>query len=394
MTISRRDFVISSAILASSSFAIPAIAKDVQSTASTLERSDLEQLDALVDEAVSARNTPGIALTVWKSGKEIYSRTAGLANLETGTRVADTSVFRIGSLTKQFAGALILKLVSTGKLSLSEPAHKYLSFLAKHEPFTILELLNHTAGVRDADVDTATLQTHSQIEQAQRIAQQNPFFDFRPGTAWLYSNANYILVGAIIEQVTGKPLAGVAATLLFKPLGLYHTAFDTPAEIVEGRASGYTPIEAPDTPFQNAAYLDVDLAGAAGAMRSTASDLCRWHHALFHAEAVPASLTARMTSAGRLRNGRLASTNRFSENDKPMGDTQYGLGLMLDNATRDKSLIANHHGGINGFASYLASHVPSGLSVACLCNVDTHPGLPFRDIRRTVFREILRPSKA
>lgn len=393
MTISRRGFLISGAILAGGAFTTPAIS-GVPSIAPEPERLDLEGLDKLVVRAVSSFNTPGISLAIWKNGKEVHSQHAGLANVETGTNVVDASVFRIGSLTKQFAGALILKLVDAGKLSLTDPAHEYLPFLAKHESFSILELLNHTAGVRDGDYDTTSLKTHSQVEQAERMAQQDPFFSFRPGTAWLYSNANYILIGAIIERATGKSLAEVASTLLFQPLDLLHTAFDSPGDIVLGRTSGYTPTGNPDSPFQNAEYLDVSLAGAAGAMRSTASDLCRWQHALFHGDVLPMPLAKTMTLPGRLRNGQLSSTNRFSENDKPMGNTQYGLGLMLDNTTLDGSLIANHHGGINGFASYLASHPASRLTYACLCNADTHPGLPFRDIRRKVFAGLLPAAKA
>lgn len=392
MTFSRRDFLVSSAILAGSAFTTSAIS-GVPAIVPKLKRLGLERLDALIEQAVSSSNTPGISFAIWKNGREMHSRYVGLANLETRTNAVDTSVFRIGSLTKQFAGALILKLVAAGKLSLTDPAHKYLPSLAKHEPFTILELLNHTAGVRDGDYDTTGLQAHSQIEQAERIAQQDPFFDFRPGTAWLYSNANYILIGAIIEKTTERSLAETASTLLFQPLGLHHTAFDTPGDIVLGRVSGYTPTGNPGSPFQNAEYLDVSLAGAAGAMRSTASDLCRWHHALFHGNALPMPLAKMMTLPGRLRNGQLSSTNRFSENDKPMGNTQYGLGLMVDNATLDGSSIANHHGGINGFASYLASHPSSDLTYACLCNVDTHPGLPFRDIRRQVFSDLLQVNK-
>ena len=393
MTISRRDFLILGTVLAGSAFTTSATS-GVPAIVPELERADLGRLGTIVEQAVSSFNTPGISSAVWKNGKQIYSHYAGLANVETRTRVTDMSAFRIGSLTKQFAGALILKLVAAGKLSLTDPAHKYLPFLAKYEPFTILELLNHTAGVRDGDYDTTSLQTHSQFEQAQRIAQQAPFFDFRPGTAWLYSNANYILIGAVIEKATEKSLADAASMLLFQPLGLHHTAFDTPSDIVLGRVSGYTPTGKPDSPFQNAEYLDVSLAGAAGAMRSTATDLCRWHHALFRGDVLPMSLVKTMTLPGRLKNGQLSSTNRFSETDKPMGNTQYGLGLMLDTATLDGSLIVNHHGGINGFASYLASHPSSNLTYACLCNVDTHPGLPFRGIRRLVFADLLKIKKA
>ncbi|CAN5184594.1 serine hydrolase domain-containing protein [soil metagenome] len=390
MTASRREFLISGAILASSACTTSAVG-GLPAIVPRLERLDLERLRTLVEQAVSSLNTPGISLAIWKNGRELYSCYAGLANLETATYVTDASVFRIGSLTKQFAGALILKLAAAEKLSLADPAHKHLPFLARHEHFTILELLNHTAGVRDGNYD---IPNDSQIEQAQHIAQQDPFFDFRPGTAWLYSNANYILIGAIIEKATEKSLADAASMLLFESLDLHHTAFDVPSDVVFGRVSGYTPTGKTDKPFQNAEYLDVSLAGAAGAMRSTASDLCRWHHALFRGNALPRALARMMTQSARLRNGQLSSSNRFSENDKPMENTQYGLGLMLDKATLDGSLIAHHHGGINGFASYLASHPSSDLTYACLCNVDTHPGLPFRDIRRTIFADLLRNDEA
>jgi D-alanyl-D-alanine carboxypeptidase len=393
MTISRRDLLASSVILASSSFAGSAFARAVAALGDADASVNLTPLRALVVDAVANQQTPGIALSVWKGGKEIGLWTAGFANLETGARVTAQSVFRVGSLTKQFAGALVLKLVADGKLALEDPAQKHLPFLAKHESFTVLELLNQTAGVRDGEYDTNGLQAHSQVEQAKRIAQLDPFFDFRPGTAWLYSNANYILIGAIIEQVTGKPLDEIARELLIKPMGLAHTAFDAPAEIVAGRASGYTPTGDPDRPFQNPEFLDVALTGAAGAMRSTASDLCRFHHALFHGDVLPAELVAKMIAPGRLRDGTLSGTNRFSESDRVMGDVQYGLGLMLDTATKDKSLIVAHHGGINGFAAYLASHVDSGLTYACLCNVDTHPGVPFRDVRRAVFANVLPTGK-
>lgn len=394
MTISRRNFLISSAILANGSLAATVTSRAGSSKELTHNPFNLEALDVIVDKAVLSGNTPGIALAVWKNGQQIYSRNSGVANFETETRISDLSVFRIGSLTKQFAGALVLSLVAQKKLSLSDFAHTYLPFLAKHDPFTIQELLNHTAGVHDGDYEISNLKTNSQIEQARLIAQQKPFFDFQPGTAWLYSNSNYLLIGAIVEQVIGKPLAQWAATDLFRPLGLEQTAFDSPSDIVVGRVSGYTPSEKPSVAFENATYLNVELAGAAGAMRSSATNLCRWHHLLFSGEFLSTVLTEKMTLPARLRNGKLASANRFSESDKPMGATEYGLGLMLDRATRDGSLIVNHHGGINGFASYLATHIASGLSFSCLCNVDTHPNLPFREIRRKIFMDFLPPAKA
>lgn len=344
-------------------------------------------LRAIIDAAVESQNAPGVALAVWRDGAEAYSCYAGYANLEAGSLVTADSVFRIGSLTKQFAAALLLKLESLGKLSLGDPAQRYLAFLPAGEPFSIRELLQHTAGVSDGEY--ATENVSSQLDQAERIARMKPFFDFAPGTAWRYSNAGYILLGAIIEKVTELPLATAASKLLFEPLGLTRTAFDNASDVVAGRASGYTPTGTQAAPFHNAEYLDVRLAGAAGAMRSTASDLCRWLTLLFRGRYLPGPSVQSMLAPARLRDGALAGTRRHDPQAQGMGDTQYGLGFMLDSHTIDGKPVAGHHGGINGFAAYLACHPSSGLSYACLCNADTHPGLPLRDVRRQVLGPVL-----
>ena len=386
MMLSRRSLMVStSAALATSMF--PRHSTALAAPAGTWgARGSL--LDRLVDDAVQSHRVPGVALVVWEGGRAVYRRWAGMANLETGTAVDAGSVFRVGSISKQVTAVLMLQLAAQDKLALSDPASDYLPFLKRHAAFSLLELLQHTAGVHDGDYDVSGL-AGSHIEQAQRIARQQPFFDFDPGTAWLYSNANYLLAGAVIEQVTGKPLAELAAESLFSPLQLAHTAFDAPMQVVPGRVSGYTPTEVATAPFDNAEYIDVRLAGAAGAMRSTADDLCRWLEAVFGERGLPAEFARQMVEPGLLRNGERSSTRRFSDADRAMGDTQYGLGLMLDRNTRDQSLIVQHHGGINGFAAFAARHIPSGLTYACLCNADTYPGLPLRDIRRAVFRDLL-----
>ncbi|WP_447936322.1 serine hydrolase domain-containing protein [Thermomonas fusca] len=337
--------------------------------------------------AVTSKSTPSVALAVWRNGKETFSSYTGHANLETGTPVTANSIFRIGSLTKQFTAAMVLKLAAQGKLSLDDKAQSYLSFLDRHEAFTLAELLHHTAGVHDND--EAPVGPLSQLELAKHLAGMEPFFDFRPGTAWRYSNAGYIMVGAVIEEVTGMPLAMAAATLLFEPLGLVDTAFDAVGDVVSGRVSGYTPTGDAITPFRNADFMDIALTGGSGAMRSTASDLCRWHHLLFRGDVLPLPLVQTMLTAGRLRNGAVSGSNRQDPQAQSMGDVQYGYGLMLDTHTIDHRPIAAHHGGVFGFAAYLASHPSTGLTYACLCNADTHPGLPLRDIRRQVLAGVL-----
>lgn len=386
MKLNRRGLLISGFGVAGSLLAPPALCSIV-STGKRSDTADSPRLGELTATAVASMATPGIALAVWRNGSEIYSSYAGQANVETGTPVTSNSIFRIASLTKQFTAALILKLVAQGKLSLEDKVQTHLPFLGKHEPFTLAELLHHTAGVHDGD--EAPVGPLSQLELAEHLARMEPFFDFKPGTAWRYSNTGYKLAGAVIEKVTGLSLANAAATLLVEPLGLTSTAFDTVSDVVLGRASGYTATGEATAPFRNAEYLDVALAGGAGAMRSTASDLCRWHHLLFRGDYLPMSLVQAMLTPGRLRNGALSGSNRHDPQAQAMGDVQYGFGLMLDTHTIDHRPVAAHHGGIFGFAAYLASHPTTGLTYACLCNADTHPGLPLREIRRQVLADVL-----
>lgn len=387
MNLSRRQLLCSSVGIAGHILLGPSLASET--TASAPTASDrMRALGATIDASIASKSTPGVALTVWRDGREIYSRYAGLANLETGTLVSPQSVFRIASLTKQFTAALALRLASDGKLSLDDDVRKHLPFLAERAPFSIRELLQHTAGIRDGDYPTDGATT--QVALAERIACMEPFFDFAPGTAWQYSNAGYILVGAVIEKVTGLALPEAAARLLFKPLSLVKTAFDDEADVVPGRVTGYTPTEKTEIPFRNAEYLDVSIAGAAGAIRSTATDLCRWHYLLFGGAYLPPAMVKSMLAPGRLRNGELAGNRRHNPQDAHMSATQYGLGFYLDRATVDGHPIAGHHGGINGFAAYLASHPSSKLTYACLCNADTNPGLPLRDARRGVFAGVLK----
>ena len=327
-----------------------------------------------------------------KAGVLTESIALGSANLESLTAASPRSVFRIGSLTKQITGALLLKLQTEKKLSLTDPAAKYLPFLSRHAACTIKELAQHTAGIHE-DQDPPLLSGEiTQYRLAQALAEQKQFFDFPPGSAWLYSNANYILLGAIIESVTKQTLGQAVERYLTGKLALAATGYDDLGQVLIGRAAGYSQTASEKEPFRNAAWIDVAQSGAAGAMRSTAAELVTLAQALLFGTLLTSTERAEFLEPSRLRNGKPASSNRFSEQDRAMGDAQYGLGIHLDHtSTRDKSLIVHHTGFIAGFSAYLATHMGSQTTVACLCNVDVNPKLPFRDIRRAVFRSVLLP---
>ncbi|WMW80774.1 serine hydrolase domain-containing protein [Undibacterium cyanobacteriorum] len=356
---------------------------------------DMHKIRAAAQQAIETPATPGLAICIWQAGLERFSYYAGVANLEQEVAVQADSVFRIGSLSKQFTAAMILKLVEAKALSLDDPAKKFLPILRNKPSFTVRELLQHTAGIHDQDIDPRLLHVGSQTELVKLVAKQKKLFDFPSGSAWLYSNSNYFIAGAIIEQVTTKSLAEAGKDLLFTPLDLRNTGFEVPSQVIQHRVAGYSQNDKATgtelNAFLNAEYEDMKLNGAAGGMISTASDLCRWHQALFTGKILSKSSLQSMLSPGLLRNKNKASTHRFSPQDKVMGNANYGLGLWIDEeSTIDASAIVHHHGGVMGFASMLVSHPQSGLTYAVLCNTDSHPGLPFRDVRRAALASVLK----
>jgi len=342
-------------------------------------------VDTAVRAALDAGACPGIAVAIGRRETPLFVQNYGLANLETGTPVDSRSIFRIASLTKQFAAAAVVKLASLGRLDLDDAVQNHLPAFASTERFSLRELMTHTAGLSEQASPSSAADAEgpkSSIALAQAIAAQPKLFDFPPGTAWLYSNANYITLGAVIEQVTGQPLAAAMEALIFQPLGLESLAFDTASAVVPGRVNGYSPTEEA-TRFINAAHIEIADAGAAGAMRGTAADLMRWHHLLLSGALFDQAHVRALLTPGRLRDGRLSGANRFSAQDAGYGDTQYALGLLVAPPSELGPMI-QHYGYINGFSACLETYVAHGVTMAVLCNGDVGPNTPFRGVRRAV----------
>jgi CubicO group peptidase (beta-lactamase class C family) len=341
--------------------------------------------------ALQKRACPGVSVAIARAGSLVVAGGFGMANVETQTPVSERTIFRIGSLTKQFTAAATIKLAAMGRLDLKAPAATYLPSMRPLKPFTLLELMNHTAGLHSDEGDGANPPSGSvktQVQLAEEISRQAKPFDFEPGTAWLYSNANYIVLGAVIEAVARAPLASALSDLVFSPLHLDSVAMDRSGEVVVGRASGYTPTNDSSRPFENAAYIEIAEAGGAGALRASAIDLCRWHDALLGEKLFDRAHLDLMLSPGRLRDGRLSSSNRFSADDAHYGDVEYACGLLISGPSEPHPSVL-HYGGINGFAAVLQTYRDRRVTFAVLCNGDTGPNLPFRDIRQAVISQFL-----
>lgn len=388
MQISRRSVLSGSAALATAATLSSSVASAVEPDLAAL-------LNSPAVEAISGYACPGVQLAVARDGHVLFSRGYGSANLETGTTVTEASVFRIGSLTKQFTAACIVKLAAEGKLQLEAPAARYLPFMSQLKPVSLFELLHHTAGLHDDDTDAgnraASKGPTSQIALAETVARQSKPFDFEPGTAWLYSNANYIVLGAVIEAVTGMPFSEAMASIVFRPLGLSATAVDRSEEVVPRRVSGYAASNS-GARYENAPYIAIAEAGGAGAMRSTAFDLCRWHTLLLSNRLFGERYVKLMLTPGRLRDGRLSGANRFSPQDVSYGNVQYACGLLVSAASDPHPSIL-HYGAIDGFASVLQTFLNENVTFAVLCNGDMGPAMPFRAIRKAVTETLLTAGK-
>ncbi len=388
MLLTRRTLLKSSALMGTGLAIKPAAAQ-----AAVSDSGLASEIGDAARSAIRSGVCPGVAVRISLRGRSLLSSNYGLANIETASGLADGSVFRIGSLTKQFTAALVVKLASEGKLDLEDAVSKHLACFAGSPSFTVRELLNHTAGLH-SDEQNVSCQTDlarpkSQMALAQEISAQSVLFDFEPGTAWLYSNANYIVLGAVIETLTAMSLADAAAAMIFKPLGLDKTAFDSSDAVVPGRVDGYSPVDGSPGAFTHPAFIEISEAGGAGAMRSTASDLGRWHRALFANRLFDRRFVDAMITPGRLRDGRLSGENRFSPDDASYGEVQYGMGLLVSPSSQAHRSVL-HYGFINGFSAFLETFVDLGLTTVVLCNGDVGPALPFRAVREIVSARILK----
>ncbi|GIL41562.1 serine hydrolase domain-containing protein [Roseiterribacter gracilis] len=337
---------------------------------------DAASISAAIDKAaaaaVAAGESAGLQVAVYKDGKPLLVKGYGVGSLELKTPVTNDSVFRIGSVTKQFTAVALLLLQEEGKLSLDDKLSKYYPDFPRAADITLKQMLNHTSGISNYTDDPSFAKDgmikRTSDEMVTFIAKLPKTSDFDPGTGWRYSNSAYFILGGVVEKAAGKPLADVLKTRLFVPLGMTHTALDDEAEVVAGRVAGYS-ATAPGK-FANAAYLSMTIPGGAGSMRSSATDLAKWNAALFGGKILkPASFEA-MTSPGKLNNGENSSAAMkrpdAAKDAPPPRKREYGYALQMSDEEGHEKI--NHGGGIFGFSSMLTEFPKDHVTVVVLAN--------------------------
>jgi len=316
-------------------------------------RALVHYVDSVATAAVAEHRTAGVSVAVVKNGRTVLAKGYGFADLENDVPATAETVYRIGSITKQFTSAAIMKLIEQGKLSLDDTLQKFLpNFPTQRNRVTVRHLLNHTSGIKSytslgprwARVVRLDLAPDSVVALF-----ANEPFDFKPGDAYRYNNSGYFLLGMIIEKLSGKPYGQYLQDEFFAPLGLESTMYCDQAPLIKHRAQGYA--TQPGGKFINAEPLSMTQPYAAGALCSTVNDLVTWTQALSSGKVVSPASYRLMTTPGTLNDG------------KPI---TYGFGLGTGTLGGHRQV--SHNGGINGFISELHHYPDDSVITVVLTN--------------------------
>lgn len=290
-------------------------------------------------EPTANKPFPGASVIVIHHGKILLNQGYGLANIERNQPNTPLTVFRLGSITKQFTAMAILQLYDKQMLQIDDNVEKYFPGTLNGNKITIKNLLTHTSGITESlDKELA----------------------FTPGAQISYSNAGYNLLGKIIEKVSGMSYEKYLQENIFKPLGMNNTGYEHPDIKVGNFATGYII-------SYNGSYTDIgesDVSGAfsAGALYSTAEDIFRWDQALYTEKLVKASTLNQAFSQATLNDG---------------SAIKYGFGWMVSQWRGIKEV--GHGGDITGFNSYIARYPDEQFTVIVLSNIEMRPPGPIPD---------------
>jgi len=302
------------------------------------------------------------SVIVAKDGKPVFRKAYGLANEEWDIANTPETKFRLGSITKQFTAAAILQLAEKGKLKLDDPVKShYPDAPAAWDKVTIHHLLNHTSGIKSYTGLPGFMEKRVREKMTPpeivKLTQDMPL-EFEPGEKFAYNNTGYVLLGAIIEKVSGLSYAAYLQENVFGPLGMSESGYDSDTAIIKRRATGYTG-------GKNSAFIDMSLPHAAGSLFSTVDDLVKWSPA------------------------KVISAESFAKMKTP-GKQKYGYGIIIDEVKGHA--FHGHGGGINGFNTSLMRFPDDGLVVAVLCNQNSGaPDRIARDLGRLYFGDDVQP---
>lgn len=317
----------------------------------------VQALDSLAHDAVESGATVGLGLGVYRDGEPVLSEGYGKADVENGVQATDSTVFRVGSVTKQFTAAAILKLGEDGALSLDDPITEFLpDYPEPGRDITVHHLLNHTAGIPNyTDMEAwQELMRHDLGHDEMLDVFADEPLEFEPGESFAYSNSGYYLLGLVIEEASGMAYDAYLQETFFEPLELGDTRYCWESPVIPNRARGYQPAAAGEgeNGIRNADPVSMGQPYAAGALCSSVRDLARWTEALHGGEVLAPESYDRMTTAAEMPEG---------------ARMEYAYGLILSDLEGIGRI--GHGGGIPGFNAQLTYYPDEELTVVTLVNL-------------------------
>jgi CubicO group peptidase (beta-lactamase class C family) len=287
------------------------------------------------------------SILIARDGQVVLSKGYGMANVELEVPNTPQTKFRLGSITKPFTAIAIMLLQERGKLSVQDSICKYLSDCpAAWQSITVHHLLSHTSGLAKHDKAGDYLKTAMMpMTLAQLIDSfKNKPADFKPGEKFDYNNNGYILLGYVIEKVSGQTYEAFLRENIFTPLGMADSGYDNHDPIIKNRATGY---RSESGKLLNAAYVDQSQPFSAGALYSTTGDLLRLDRALY--------------------NGKLLPQKTLDAMFTPVSGN-YGYGWFVNKQFNRRAM--SHPGGLPGFASMITRYPEDKVLIVVLSNLE------------------------
>ncbi|MGW6824215.1 serine hydrolase domain-containing protein [Streptomyces sp. NPDC055005] len=325
----------------------------VASARQDLDPATVRKLDAAITKIMDKADVPGLNVGLWIPRRGTYEKSFGVADTRTGTPMKSDLYTRIGSITKTFTITGVLQLVDAGKVALDDPISRYVTGVPGGDEITLRQLAGMRSGLFNYTEDKAWLaQLRADPHQAYTprglldIAFSHPP-NFAPGTKWQYSNTNTVLLGMMIEKVSGQSLGDYLEEHVFTPLKLNDTSLPDDSAIPDPHAHGYTDFT-PDDSVADATDWNPSWAWAAGGAVSDLDDLHAWAPAL-----ADGTLLTKETQAERLETRSVG-----------VPGASYGLGIL------DFNGWLGHNGELPGYESIAAQLPAEDATLVVLVNTD------------------------
>jgi CubicO group peptidase (beta-lactamase class C family) len=329
------------------------------------EASVAKEIDSYLNSLVAENKLSG-AVLVARDGVTIASKAAGIANKATGAPIMLNTKFNLGSMNKMFTAVAIAQLAQSGRLSFNDPISKHLPDYPNKEvadKVTIHQLLTHTSGMGMYWNEKFI----AQREKLLTVAAHLPLFAsdpllFQPGEKFQYSNAGYMVLGAIIEKVSGQDYYSYVQEHIYKPAGMTNTGFYEPGKEIPNLAIGYSKMSFDGKPLEEArdnTNAREVRGGPAGGGYSTVEDLVKFHMALRSYKLLNEEYT-KLVTTGKVEAG------------GPIGRYAYGFG---DKVFAGKHIIG-HNGGSPGIAANFEMYPELGYTSVMLMNADPPAMMP------------------